>query len=44
MRPPWGGHPYLDTDYRQFLLSVDSYDPSEHREFRQLIEGRLHLE
>jgi hypothetical protein len=39
-----GGQPFLDTEYRQFLLSVDSYDPSEHREFRELIEGRLHLE
>jgi hypothetical protein len=26
------------------LLSVDPYDRSEHREFRQLIEGRLRLE
>ena len=39
-----GGQPFLDTDYQQFLLSVDPYDPSEHREFRQLIEGRLRLE
>ena len=39
-----GGQPFLDTDYRQFLLSVDPYDRSEHREFRQLIEGRLRLE
>jgi len=39
-----GGHPFLDTGYQQFLLSVDPYDPSEHREFRQLIEGRLRLE
>jgi hypothetical protein len=39
-----GGRPFLETDYRQFLLSVDSYDSSEHRSFRQLIEGRLHLE
>jgi hypothetical protein len=38
------GHPFLDTDYQQFLLSVDSYDPSEHREFRELIESRLRLE
>jgi hypothetical protein len=39
-----GGHPFLDTDYQQFLLSVDPYDPSEHGEFRQLLEGRLRLE
>lgn len=40
-----GGQPFLDTDYQQFLLSVDPYDPSEHDEFRQLIEeGRLRLE
>lgn len=40
-----GGRPFLDTDYQQFLLSVDPYDPSEHDEFRRLIEeGRLRLE
>jgi hypothetical protein len=39
-----GGRPFLDTDYQQFLLSVDPYDPSEHGEFRQLLEGRLRLE
>jgi len=39
-----GGHPFLDTDYEQFLLSVDSYDPSQHREFRELIEGHLKIE
>jgi hypothetical protein len=39
-----GGQSFLDTDYQQFLLSVDSYDPSQHREFRELIEGRLRLE
>jgi hypothetical protein len=39
-----GGQPFLDTDYQQFLLSVDPYDPSEHREFRHLIERRLRLE
>ena len=38
------GQSYLDTDYHQFLLSVDSYDPSQHREFRELIEGRVRLE
>jgi hypothetical protein len=30
--------------YQQFLLSVDSYDPSQHHEFRNLIEGGLRLE
>jgi hypothetical protein len=39
-----GGQPFLDTGYQQFLLSVDSYDPSQHREFRELIEDRLRLE
>jgi hypothetical protein len=39
-----GRQPFLDTDYQQFLLSVDPYDPSQHREFRELIEGRLRLE
>jgi len=39
-----GGHSFLDTDYQQFLLSVDPYDPSEHGEFRQLLQGRLRLE
>jgi hypothetical protein len=39
-----GGQPFLDTGYQQFLLSVDSYDPSQHREFRELIEGWLRLE
>jgi hypothetical protein len=39
-----GGRPFLDPDYQQFLLSVDPYDPSRHREFRTLIEERLRLE
>ena len=39
-----GGQVVLDTDYEQFLLSVDSYDPSQHREFRELIEHRLGIE
>lgn len=39
-----GGHPFLDTGYEQFLLSVDSYDPSLHTEFRDLIERHLQLE
>lgn len=39
-----GSQPFLDTDYQQFLLSVDPYDPAEHGEFRQLIEEQLRLE
>ena len=39
-----GGQPFLDTGYEQFLLSVDSYDPSLHTEFRDLIERHLQLE
>ncbi len=39
-----GGQPFLDTDYQQFLLSVDSYDPAQHHEFRDLILRRLRLE
>jgi hypothetical protein len=39
-----GGQPFLDTDYQQFLLFVDPYDPSEHREFRHAIETQLRLE
>jgi hypothetical protein len=34
-----GAQPFLDTDYQEFLLSVHPYDPSEHDEFRRLIEG-----
>ena len=36
--------PFLATDYDQFLLSVDSYDRSRHREIRNLIERRLGIE
>ena len=40
-----GAQPLLDTDYQEFLLSVHRYDPSEHDEFRRLIDGgRLRLE
>lgn len=39
-----GGQPFLDTDYEEFLLRVDSYDPSQHRKFRELIEHRLGIE
>ena len=39
-----GGQPFLDTDYQQFLLSIDPYNSSEHHEFRQVIESQLRLE
>lgn len=39
-----GAQPFLDTGYEQFLLSVDSYDPSLHGEFRGLIERRLQIQ
>ncbi len=39
-----GGGPFLNIDYKEFLLSVDSYDPSQHRQFRELIEHRLGIE
>ncbi len=40
-----GAQPFLDTDYQEFLLSVHRYDPSEHDQFRRLIEGgQLRLE
>jgi hypothetical protein len=39
-----GGQPFLETDYEQFLLSVNPYDRSQHREFRELIERRLGIE
>jgi hypothetical protein len=39
-----GGQPVLDTDYKEFLLSVRSYDPDQHSEFRNLIEHRLGIE
>ena len=39
-----GGQPFLDTDYQEFLLSFDRYDPGVDGEFAQLIEGQLRLE
>ena len=38
-----GGHPFIDTDYQGFLLSVDRYNKSEHSGFARLI-GQLRLE
>ena len=38
------GQPFLETDYEEFLLSVDPYDRSQHREFRDLVERRLGIE
>jgi hypothetical protein len=39
-----GGKPFLPADYREFLLSVDHYDRSKDRWFRDLIETKLRLE
>jgi hypothetical protein len=38
------GQPFLETDYEQFLLSVDSYDMVQHPGFYELIESRLRIE
>ena len=38
------GQPFLETNYEQFLLSVDSYDMVQHREFYELIESRLRID
>jgi hypothetical protein len=46
--PPSHARPFsttfLDTSYQQFQLSVDSYDPTLHNEFRDLIERRLQIQ
>jgi hypothetical protein len=34
----------IATDYDQYLLSVASYDPQNHTELQELINGRLTLE
>jgi len=39
-----GGQPFLDTDYKRFLLSIESYDPDQHREFYELILRRVRVE
>jgi hypothetical protein len=39
-----GGKPFLPADYREFLLSVERYDRSKDRWFRDLIETKLRLE
>jgi hypothetical protein len=39
-----GEHPFLDKDYKEFLLSVDGYDPTQHHWFKELIEDRLKIE
>ena len=39
-----GEHPFLGKDYKQFLLSVDEFDSSQHREFYELFEDRLKIE
>jgi hypothetical protein len=38
------GQPFLETDYEQFLLSVDCYDTVQHSGFYELIESRLRVE
>ena len=38
------GQPFLEVNYDQFLLSVDSYDVFQHREFYELIGSRLRIE
>lgn len=39
-----GEHPFLGKDYKEFLLSVDEFDSSDHNEFYKLIEDRLKIE
>jgi hypothetical protein len=39
-----GGQPFLDTDYKRFLLSVEKYDRNQHREFYELIRHRVRVE
>jgi hypothetical protein len=38
------GQSFLETDFEQFLLSVDSCDVLQHRKFYELIESRLRIE
>jgi hypothetical protein len=39
-----GSQTFLETGFEEFLLSVDSYDEAQHREFYELIESRLRIE
>jgi len=39
-----GGKPFVHTGYEGFLLSVESYDRSQHREFYELIRQHLRVE
>jgi hypothetical protein len=38
------GQAFLATDYKDFLLSIEPYDPDRHREFYELIRHRLRVE
>lgn len=35
---------FLAAGFEEFLLSVDSYNEAQHREFCEWIESRLHIE
>ncbi len=35
---------HLATDYDEFLLSIDDYDPDRHAEFWDLVRRRLSVE
>ena len=39
-----GGNPFLATDYNQFLLRIERFDPDTHLEFVDLIRDRLAIE
>jgi hypothetical protein len=39
-----GSQTFLETGFEEFLLSVESYDEAQHREFYELIESRLRIE
>jgi len=38
-----GGTPVLSSDYDQFLLSVEGYDPTRDAEFRALADKRIQI-
>ena len=39
-----GSRTFIETGFEEFLLSVESYDEAQHREFYELIESRLRIE
>jgi hypothetical protein len=39
-----GGQSFLETGFDEFLLSVESYDEDQHREFHEFIMSRLRIE